>query len=82
VRETAGVFLSILKAEPTVAERVMVLKGTYDQLAAGISMITKLLIEADAKFKKETPNLEDGQTKLRLLVHRHAVGAVIGKVPF
>jgi heterogeneous nuclear rnp K-like protein 2 len=79
VRETAGVFLSILKAEPNVTERVMVLKGSFDQLTTGIIMITKLLIEADAKFKKETPNLEEGQTKLRLLVHRHAVGAVIGK---
>jgi ribosomal protein S3 len=79
VREEAGVFLSILKAETNVTERVMVLKGQYEQLVKGILMISNLLIEADAKFKKEVPNLTEGQTKLRLLVHRHAVGAVIGK---
>lgn len=79
VRDEAGVFLSILKAETNVSERVMVLKGQYEQLVKGILMISSLLIEADAKFKKETPNLQEGQTKLRLLVHRHAVGAVIGK---
>jgi len=79
VREEAGIFLSILKAESNVTERVMVLKGQYEQLVKGILMISTLLIEADAKFKKETPNLQEGQTRLRLLVHRHAVGAVIGK---
>jgi len=80
VREQAGIFLSILKAETSVTERVMVLKGQYEQLVKGIHMIAELLIEADAKIKKEpTVNLTDGQTKLRLLVHRHAVGAVIGK---
>lgn len=79
VREQAGIFLSILKAEANVTERVMVLKGQYEQLVKGIHMIAELLIEADAKFKKETANLTEGQTKLRLLVHRHAVGAVIGK---
>lgn len=79
VRDEAGVFLSILKAETNVTERVMVLKGQYDQLVKGILMIATLLIEADAKFKKEAPDLNEGVTKLRLLVHRHAVGAVIGK---
>lgn len=79
VRDQAGIFLSILKAETNVTERVMVLKGQYEQLVKGIHMIAELLIEADAKFKKETADLTDGQTKLRLLVHRHAVGAVIGK---
>lgn len=79
VREQAGIFLSILKAETNVTERVMVLKGQYEQLVEAIRMVAELLIEADAKLKKETPNLSEGQTKLRLLVHRHAVGAVIGK---
>lgn len=78
VREEAGIFLSILKAENNVTERVMVLKGQYEQLVKGIHMIANLLIEADAKFK-DTANMQEGQTKLRLLVHRHAVGAVIGK---
>lgn len=83
VREEAGVFLSILKAETNVAERVMVLKGQYEQLVKGILMIAGLLVEADMKFKKDAskkdPNMQEGQAKLRLLVHRHAVGAVIGK---
>lgn len=78
VREQSGVFLSILKAD-NVAERVMVLKGQYEQLIKAISLIAGLLIEADAKFNKETPNMEQGETKLKLLVHKHAVGAVIGK---
>lgn len=79
VREQAGIFLSILKAETNVTERVMVLKGQYEQLVEATRLVAELLIEADAKLKKETPNLTDGLTKLRLLVHRHAVGAVIGK---
>jgi len=77
VREQTGIFLSILKAEVNATERVMVLKGQYEQLVEAIKMVAELLIEADAKLKKiEMP---EGQTKVRLLVHRGAVGAVIGK---
>lgn len=77
VREQTGIFLSILKAEVNATERVMVLKGQYDQLVEALKMVAELLIEADAKLKKlEVP---EEQTKVRLLVHRGAVGAVIGK---
>lgn len=77
VREQTGIFLSILKAEVNATERVMVLKGQYEQLVEALKMVAELLIEADAKLKKiEMP---EGQTKVRLLVHRGAVGAVIGK---
>jgi len=79
VRDQTGIFLSILKAEANATERIMVLKGTYDQLVEAIRMIAELLVEADAKMKKEVPSTTEGQTKLRFLVHRHAVGAVIGK---
>jgi heterogeneous nuclear rnp K-like protein 2 len=79
VREQTGIFLSILKAENNVTERVMVLKGQYEQLVESIRMIAELMIEADAKLKKKEPQMSEGQTELRLLVHRHAVGAVIGK---
>lgn len=78
VRTEAGVFLSILKSQAEVSERVMVLKGPYDRLVQAIRMVAELLVEADAKLKKDQ-SLQDGQTRLRLLVHRHAVGAIIGK---
>jgi polyribonucleotide nucleotidyltransferase len=80
IRGQTGIFLSILKEQNgTQQERVMVLKGQYEQLVEGIRMVAELLIEADAKSRKETADVAEGQTKLRLLVHRHAVGAVIGK---
>lgn len=80
VREECGVFLSIMKAEsPNVTERIMVLKGTNNQLSRAAQFIAELMIEADAKLKKGVADLEQGVAVIRLLVHRSSVGAVIGK---
>jgi len=80
VREETGAFVSILKAEfRNVQERIMVLKGTATQIAKGCRLLADLLIDVAHKEKKEnTENLSD-TTSVRFLVHRTAVGAVIGK---
>jgi len=83
VRDEAGVFLSILKADyRNMQERVMVLKGEPEQVALAFQMIAELLVEAakaDPKRAQDEPaeNLES--TTVKLLVHRSAAGAVIGK---
>lgn len=75
VREEAGVFLSILKAEfRAVQERVMVMKGTISQVAKALFLISELLIEGSGKDKSSNEGIA-----IRLLVHRASVGAVIGK---
>jgi len=83
VREETGVFLSILKVQQefrNVQERVMVVKGTNSQIAKAIHLTSELLIEAANRDKKgETPGPVTDSTAVRVLVHRSAVGAVIGK---
>jgi len=75
VREEAGVFLSILKAEfRAVQERIMVMKGTIIQIAKALFLIAELLIEGSGKDKSSGDGIA-----IRLLVHRASVGAVIGK---
>jgi ribosomal protein S3 len=75
VREEAGVFLSILKAEfRAVQERIMVMKGTISQIAKALFLISELLIEGSGKDKGSGEGIA-----IRLLVHRASVGAVIGK---
>lgn len=75
VREEAGVFLSILKAEfRAVQERIMVMKGTITQIAKALFLISELLIEGSGKDKSSGDGIA-----IRLLVHRSSVGAVIGK---
>ena len=117
VREDSGAFVSILKSESrTVQERIMLIKGTTEQIAKAALLIAELsapaaaplcpcsvsfahaagcvlrcsaacacsLIEASAG--KDRPAAGSGgavvpseQAQLRLLVHKMAVGAVIGK---
>merc|ERR1712130_381308 len=79
VREEAGVFLSILKAEfRAVQERIMVMKGTISQIAKALFLISEFfcdrLIEGSGKEKNSGEGIA-----IRLLVHRASVGAVIGK---
>jgi len=81
VRDETGAFVSILKAEfRNVQERIMVLKGTSTQIAKGCRLLADLLIDvAHTKEKKENQESLSESTSVRFLVHRSAVGAVIGK---
>jgi len=83
VRDEAGVFLSILKADyRNMQERVMVLKGEPEQVALAFQMVAELLVDAakaDPKRSAEAAAESLESTTLKLLVHRSAAGAVIGK---
>lgn len=57
----------------------MVVKGSNSQIAKGIHLISDLLIEAANRDKKGETVPQSDSTAIRLLVHRSAVGAVIGK---
>ena len=87
VREDSGAFVSILKSDArSVQERIMLIKGTVEQIGKAALLIAELLIEAAAS-KGERPvtattttsAVPSDQAQLRLLVHKLAVGAVIGK---
>jgi predicted RNA-binding protein YlqC (UPF0109 family) len=86
IRENTGVGLSILKTDASakqVKERVMVLKGQTSQIAKALHLVAERMVEAaaerkDAKSKDDKENKEQTIT-LRLLVHRYAVGAIIGR---
>jgi len=81
VRDETGAFVSILKAEfRNVQERIMVLKGTSTQIAKGCRLLADLLMDvAHQKEKKENSDSLSDTIAIRFLVHRSAVGAVIGK---
>mmetsp|Transcript_10580 Transcript_10580/g.20045 ORF Transcript_10580/g.20045 Transcript_10580/m.20045 type:complete len:381 (+) Transcript_10580:37-1179(+) len=76
IRETTGVYLSILKSEfRNVQERVMVLKGQVDAISKAIRSVTDLISESVEKRDGTAPE----SIALRLLVHRSSIGAIIGK---
>ena len=83
VREESGAFVSIMKSDSrTVHERIMLIKGTVEQIGKAALLIAELLIEA-AQSKDRPTSLSSAvpsdQAQLRLLVHKLAVGAIIGK---
>ena len=89
VREESGAFVSILKSDArSVQERIMLIKGTVEQIGKAALLIAELLIEAAASKEGRgvagaavttTASVPADQAQLRLLVHKLAVGAVIGK---
>ena len=83
VREESGAFVSIMKSDSrSVHERIMLIKGTVEQIGKAALFIAELLIEA-AQSKDRPTSLSSSipadQAQLRLLVHKLAVGAIIGK---
>jgi transcription antitermination factor NusA-like protein len=82
VRDDSGAFVSILKSDyRNVQERIMVLKGTPAQIAKAGKMLGELLIESSAqKEKRDGSSATSNDTAvIKFLVHKSAVGAVIGK---
>ena len=83
VREESGAFVSIMKSDSrTVHERIMLIKGTVDQIGKAALLIAELLIEAAQGKDRPTSlstSIPSDQAQLRLLVHKLAVGAIIGK---
>jgi predicted RNA-binding protein YlqC (UPF0109 family) len=81
VREESDCTVSILPNDNRAAtERIMLLKGTPPQIAHASQLLADLLISG----ARERAHMGNGQndpstTVLRLLVHRAAIGAVIGK---
>lgn len=79
IREDNSVFLSILKSDfRNVTERVMVIKGELTAVGKAISMVCSFINEA-ASLKNPGAGGEGSETSIKLLVHRSAVGAIIGK---
>jgi predicted RNA-binding protein YlqC (UPF0109 family) len=82
VREDSGAFVSILKAEyRNVQERVLVVRGAITQVAKSAHAIMQLVLEAQnsREVKRKAPDSGAGSVQLRLLVHKAAVGAIIGQ---
>ena len=83
VRDESGAFVSIMKAEArSVTERIMLIKGSVEQIGKAALLIAELLVEAAASKERPTvvaASVPSEQAQLRLLVHKLAVGAVIGK---
>jgi len=71
VREETGVFLSILKTESrSVTERIMVVKGSTESVPLAIQSIATTIQDLNSESK---------DCALGVLVHKTAVGALIGK---
>jgi len=80
VRDESGAHVSVLKSESrSVTERIMILKGTVRSVSKAAQMLGELLIEARAAGAENRANCAVDQAQLRLLVHKQAVGAIIGK---
>jgi len=80
VRDESGAHVSVIKSESrSVSERIMLLKGTVRSIAKAAQMCGELLIEARAAGAENRANCAADQAQLRLLVHKQAVGAIIGK---
>jgi predicted RNA-binding protein YlqC (UPF0109 family) len=77
IREENNVFLSIMKSEfRNVQERVMLVKGELVSVGKAISMVLSFIVDASAQ---KSGIDQDGTSTVKLLVHRSAVGAIIGK---
>lgn len=75
VREETGCIISILKSDfRNVSDRIMVLRGTALQQANAVGAISRLVLESLSQKKQPEESFA-----FRLLVHKAAVGAVIGK---
>jgi len=80
VRDESGAHVSILKSESrAIVERIMIIKGNPQQIGKACFMLCELLIEARTQGGENRANLAADQAQLRLLVHKQAVGAIIGK---
>lgn len=82
MRQECDVFMSILKAQEGVRERILTVKGFPANIARAIREIGDILIRAqEARVQKaqELPKPEDSMFTIRFLVHQTLVGGVIGK---
>lgn len=78
IRDSNGVFLSLLKNDSTlIKERVMVLKGPVESVSNALFHIARLITETTTtKTKADT---EHGTVIFRILIHKFLAGAIIGK---
>lgn len=81
IREETGVFLSILKTDiKQVSERIMMMKGDSATIALAVSAVAQNLRDSHTIRNNTAASSTDvGSTSIRLLVHRAACGAIIGK---
>lgn len=81
IREETGVFLSILKTDiKQVSERIMMMKGDSSTIALAVSAVAQNLRDSHTIRNNTADSSSDvGSTNIRLLVHRAACGAIIGK---
>jgi heterogeneous nuclear rnp K-like protein 2 len=91
VRDESGASVSILKSDGRqYHERILIMRGSVEQMARAVAMLCELLVEAakereKREFEEQSQNntndssLPSDQVTLRLLVHKSAVGAVIGR---
>lgn len=81
IREETGVFLSILKTDiKQVSERIMMMKGDSATIGSAVSAVAQNLRDSHTIRNNTADSSTDiGSTSIRLLVHRAACGAIIGK---
>lgn len=81
IREETGVFLSILKTDiKQVSERIMMMKGDSATIGLAVSAVAQNLRDSHTIRNNTADSSTDiGSTSIRLLVHRAACGAIIGK---
>lgn len=81
IREETGVFLSILKTDiKQVSERIMMMKGDSATIALAVSAVAQNLRDSHTIRNNTADSSSDvGSTNIRMLVHRAACGAIIGK---
>jgi len=78
IREENNVFLSIMKSDfRNVQERVMLVKGELVSVGKAVSMVLGFI--SDASAQKSGVDQDGASSTAKLLVHRSAVGAIIGK---
>lgn len=81
VREATGAFLSILKSDVrSISDRILLIKGNIGQQCEAIVAVSKLVAENNAANDSgKSQNKDDESFEFKLLVHKSAVGAIIGK---
>jgi len=80
VRETTGAFVSILKLDSNSSnDRILLIKGTIAQQCDAIVAVCKLITEANASNENASKKDDSNNFEFKLLVHKAAVGAIIGK---